>query len=187
VRDKLQEPGNQQKEPQPLLGVRDFWKFISAGRPDWSLLALRASINSVAHAFAERHAIAVWERDVPIRRHGHGLSTLADQVMMVQLKSHPWSVVFQSIFRVTQQDIIGVSEDAQALAGSLQTVGLAFFGEATSGSMGYERFDVGESVESANWEIGNGFGMFQSKYREMPVAEAVDVEFADTVARNLRL
>jgi hypothetical protein len=77
-----------------------------------------------------------------------------------------------------------VPQEAKELSSRLKTRAITFFAEDTSGAMGYEIFENGKSLESAEWESGGDFSRFKSTLREEPPLEVVEDDFADELFRT---
>jgi hypothetical protein len=166
------------------LGITHFLDFAYGGEPEWSLFAVKAPIEAVSAAFAEYAKAERRLTDVPRKAAGGDGDELAQLAAVVQIKDNPWTVVYRSLLWVDSPQLEGVPREARELSARLKTNAVAFIAEDTSGAMAYELFEVGKSLENAEWESGGDFFSFKSTLRKKPVLEEVGDEFADEFFRE---
>ncbi|HSU53722.1 MAG TPA: hypothetical protein VLT36_06660 [Candidatus Dormibacteraeota bacterium] len=165
------------------LGVMDFLKVIYDGQPEWSLLAVKASIEEVSEEFSDFRAANSVSRDVP-RKPGKEYDDVAELVAIVQVKGNPWTIVYRSLLYVDESHIEAVAEEAKELSARLNTRAVTFVGEDTAGANGYKIFENGKLLEDAEWENGGDFFRFKSSLRKRPALESVEDEYVDGIFRE---
>jgi len=166
------------------LGVKDFLKLMHDRQPEWSLLAVKASIDEVSEELVDLHGATTVSKDVP-RKAGENYDDVEQVVAVVHVKGNPWTVIFRSLLYVDKSHLEGVAEDAKELSGRLGTRAITFIGEDTSGANAYKLFEKGKLLEDVEWETGGDFFRFKSSLRKRPALESVDDEFVDGIFKEL--
>ena len=167
-----------------LLGAKDFTDMMYAGHPEWSLLAVRAPVEEVTHAFADFRKAKRVLRDVP-KEPSKKHDSISPLTCVVEVLGTGWSVVLRSLHYARMEELAGVADEAQTLSAQLKTKAISFVGEDTSCAVAYELYDGGQLVERAEWEPGaDDFSGWGSKLRKKPRVEALDLDFADAVFRD---
>jgi len=166
----------------PLLGIKDFIE-LNRAQMEWSLFAVKAPADAVARAFAKFHKITRWNQNVRLKPK-KGMQFVARLTVVVKIRQNPWTVVLRSIMDVSVEELVGVPKEAKAISAALKTRAISFIAEDTSSALGYQIFDSGKLVESADWENGCAFHSFSSKLRQKPALERVDNDFADSLFRE---
>jgi hypothetical protein len=166
------------------LGVKDFLRLMHDGQPEWSLLAVKASIDEVSEEFVDLHGATTVSKDVP-RKAGENYDDVEQVVAVVHVKGNPWTVIFRSLLYVDKSHLEGVAEDAKELSGRLGTRAITFIGQDTSGANAYKLFEKGKLLEDVEWEAGGDFFRFKSSLRKRPALESVDDEFVDGIFKEL--
>lgn len=163
------------------VGISDFLEFVRGSQPEWSQFAVCAPIDSVTKAFAQHEKSKRIMVDAPRKASTATGGVLAPLAAVIQVKGSPWTVVVRSLFTVDASLLEDVPKEARELSRKLKTRAVSFLAEDTSGSMSYEIYDGGQTVESAEWERGGSLLRFKSTARKRPTVEEVGDEFADQV------
>jgi hypothetical protein len=129
-----------------------------------NLLLIRASIDDVAHALADR--TERWERDVV------GREIILGQfgAFVFRLRGHSWTVVIPEVRPELQgwALLIGISEQTRALSGLLKTRAIYYRVGDTSATVGYELYENGELLEKLSaTEGGSPDDTFSSRLRDL--------------------
>ena len=132
-------------------GVLDFLQHVNQGQPEWTLVAAESDVESVAGVLMELRKGSAWEKNVAARP----MEALPQFTFVIRLKGHDWTVAPMTIGWARLEDFQSARQDARELSQRLGVRALAFFGEDTSGSAGYELYERGERVELVEWEGGN--------------------------------
>lgn len=169
----------QSKNAQNPIGIRHFLKFMQEGQPEWALFAIRAPIEDVSTAFAEFRASKKRVVDVPRRGPTDNID-ITFLTAVVQIRGNPWTLVFRSLTDIETTHLRRVPEEAKTLSERLATRAVTFFAEDTSGAMGYEIFERGQSLEHADWEADE-LRRFESTLRPRPTRERDGDRLVDDV------
>jgi hypothetical protein len=167
------------KKSSSPAGIADFLKFMYDGQPEWSLVAVKSSIDEVTEEFADLHGSETVLRDAPRKPTTEKYDDVADQIAIVQVKDNSWTIIFRTLLYVDEENMESAKEDAKELSARLNTKAIMFIGEDTSGSQAYKLFEKGNLLEEAEWEVGGELYTFKSKLRKKPAVEAVGDEFAE--------
>lgn len=151
--------GKLRKDFVTARGADQFKKAI--GHPDWSLVFIEAHPRDVAEAFAKLHPEARWYADTAQAR----LTAKPPVVMIFRLRGHAWTILLRTVGWLRMEDLDAVLADARLLSAALETRALAYMSEHISGCEGYELFEKGSSIESAEWM---GKVEFKSTWRKKP-------------------
>ncbi len=177
--------------PVAKLGIIDFVTMIYEGHPEYTVIAVKASLEDTIQTFiATSHRRETRQRfnvrDVKmIDRKVSGLKFdrkenipleqeqgedengfLAPVIPFVSIKGSDWVVVLRSLFDA-KDEIFDVREEAIALSRELNTKSMILIEEDTSGAMAYQLFENGEQLESFEEACDDDFS-FESKLREKP-------------------
>ena len=165
------------------LGITHFLKFMYDGQPEWSLFAVKASIDDVSEMFVQFRKAKNITINVLLKPAGE-YDDLSNAIAIVKVKNNPWTIVFRSLLTVDSAELENVPVETKELSIRLKTRAITFIGEDTSGAMGFEIYKNGKLLEKAEWESGGEFFSFESTLRERPELEEVGDEFADQVFRK---
>lgn len=160
-----------------FVGARHFLKYFREGQPEWALFAIKAPIGEVSDAFSRFRSAERQIPNVPLRQPAED-PDVAQVTAVVQVKDNPWTVVFRSLTDIDTIHIQRVPEEASRLSAELKTRAVTFMSEDTSGVMGYEIFENGESL--TRWNDGQRSG---SEFSEFPSAK--QTEDTDTVVEQV--
>ena len=182
---KTKRPGAPPSRPQTAkLGVKDFLELTDYTVPEFSVVAVKATLGRTAAAFADLRKTRNWMRNVP-RRDGIGFRRAnASLVAAVAVKRNPWTVIIRSIFRLGAEDYALAVADAKALSARLKTKAIAFVRESKAESVGYDIFERGRAAEHAQWIERGSVCWFQSRFRRKPKKEDLPEQFTDAVFRQ---
>lgn len=177
------------------LGIVDFVKMIYDGHPEYSLLAVKAPIDDVVQALIDlreglnkrdRHDWRTmkykeyrvqsrqmeWEKNIVLKpgrtdkeEDDVGGETLDPGMPVLQVRGTEWTVVIRSLSWLNMDEIEDVPNEAKMLSAKFQTQAITLMEEDTSGAMGYDLFEKGESVE--RFEAGDNVH-FTSNLRDAP-------------------
>ncbi|MEL6441342.1 MAG: hypothetical protein AAFQ80_19070 [Cyanobacteria bacterium J06621_8] len=176
------------------LGVIDFINLIYEGHPEYSLIAVNASLEDTIREF-----IAISQscktktrfdtrlmktKNIPVAslniqrkennfyRNAAQGDILANVIPFVSVKDSQWTVILRSIFYL-EDELDDVPDETKTLSKKLNTKAIYLMEEDTSGSIGYELFEQGNSLESFEEYCDDDF-QFESLLREKP-----DINFND--------
>jgi hypothetical protein len=116
------------------------------GVDDDKAMIVRAPVEAVARAISEKYHATDWKRDTQNRP-----VELAERSVFVgRLRGHDWSFVAASGEPLTE----GVVSDASAreLSKALKTQAVILVADDTSGSLYYQVFHSGRSLEQLEWD-----------------------------------
>ncbi len=177
------------------LGIVDFVKMIHDGHPEYSLLAVKASIDDVVQALIDlREGLTKrdkhdwrtmkykeyriqsrqvgWEKNITLKpcpdsdeEEYPDGEMLEPGIPILQVRGTEWTVVIRSLSWLDMDEIEDVPNEAKALSARFQTKAITLMEEDTSVSIGYDLFENGESVE--RFEAADDVH-FKSKLREAP-------------------
>jgi hypothetical protein len=166
-------------------GTKDFTDLMFAGSPSWYIFAVEAPIDAVLDEFIRLRKAKEVFRDVPVLR-ARKQEDVGALIPVVQVPGNPWAVVLRAPGYVNSNHLAEYRVDAGTLSKRLKTRAIAFCGEDTSGSAGYQLYDSGKLIESAEWANGDdSCSEFTSKRRKLPEREVFDETFADEVFSEL--
>lgn len=158
--------------PTLPLGMREFQNWI--GHPEYSILAVKADIEQVVTALIEDSETTEWRKD--IQSDSKIYDSIPDEepyfIPIVQPKGNQWTVVYWSL------DWTDLSDICMKISSELDTLAMSIGEEDTSGAIGYELFDRGESIEQL--EHGDEI-FFESQVREEPEFDDFDDNERDVV------
>ena len=170
----------QSKNARQPIGVRHFLKFMQEGQPEWALFAIKAPIEEVSAGFAEFRCSKKRVVDVPRRGPTDNID-IAFLTAVVQTRGNPWTLVFRSLTDIEATQLRRVPEEAKTLSERLATRAVTFFAEDTSGGIGYEILERGQSLERADW--ADELTRFESTLRQKPAQQQDRDKFVDDVFR----
>ncbi|MBD2185287.1 hypothetical protein H6S82_03855 [Planktothrix sp. FACHB-1355] len=182
--------------PQIKLGVLDFIKMIYNGHPEYSLIAVKASIDDTVQAFIEFregqqvkerrdyktfrmkerkivHRSIRWEQNIPIRRgkerydDDDGGEEIVWGILFLQVYGSEWTVILRSLCWL-RDEIDDVPKEAKSLSTNLQTKAITLMEGETTGYIGYELLKNGELLEKFEHDGDDEDFYFESKLREKP-------------------
>jgi hypothetical protein len=160
----IRSSGKTRGDMRQMRGASDFLKHVNQGQPEWTLVAAEAGVEEVAAVLAELRQATVWEKDVA----GRPVEAAPRFTFAVRLHGHGWTLAPLSVGWAQLEDFEAARRDARELSQRLGTLALAFFGEDTACTIGYELFDRGERVECVEWEDGGDLLRFESTRRQKP-------------------
>jgi hypothetical protein len=126
---------------------------------------VRASIEKVACACAERTRPARWEQDIAKKK----VPSATRYTYLLQLKDSAWTSILVALGNLSVELMREAESLAREISRQLATRACTWGAENTSGAEDYEIFERGESVEKA---IQDGTIKFESKQRPPPKFKA---------------
>lgn len=191
------------------LGIVDFIKMIYDGHPEYSLLAVKASIDDVVQALIDlREGLTKrdkhdwrtmkykeyriqsrqvgWEKNIALKpcpdndeEEYPDGEMLEPGIPVLQVRGTEWTVVIRSLSWLDIDEIEDVPNEAKVLSAKFQTKAITLMEEDTSGAIGYDLFESGEFLEKLEHCDGEIHG-FESKLRsEKPEIPDWDSENED--------
>ncbi|MEM8718949.1 MAG: hypothetical protein AAGE84_06525 [Cyanobacteria bacterium P01_G01_bin.39] len=176
------------------LGAIDFISMIYEGHPEYSLIAVKASLDETIQEFINTSQSrktrqrfdyrSMKTNDVPvaslkIQRKGSSFirdmdeeDRLANIIPFVKIQGSEWTVILRSIFYASDE-LWDIPEETKALSEKLDTKVIYLEEEDTSGAIGYELFEKGNSLERFEEACDDDF-YFESQLRDKP-----DIKFND--------
>jgi hypothetical protein len=154
------------------LGIKDFINMTDDFHPTWSLFAVESSFEEVVEFSTRFYKSLKVNNNISICSQtieGSLEEKLQDRDFanfIPILKTHEsnWVLLYSEVF----YGGISAPNEASSFSRKLNTRAIALIREDTSGSLGYELFDEGFSVESAIYEYGEDRFSWKSKIRKKP-------------------
>jgi hypothetical protein len=168
----------------PKLGIKDFTALMYRGHPEWSLIAVQASVDRVAADFSRLTKASRCEKQVLLKPSRRG-EQVAPVSVATGICGNPWTIIFRSLFDVSTEELDSVPNEAKDLSSKLKTKAIYFIFEDTAGAMGYGLYEKGRMLEEADWEVGSALSRFKSTLRDNPGLEHATDDFADETFRWL--
>jgi hypothetical protein len=144
------------------------------------MVLVQAPIELVAQAFSQLRQAEIWVRDVYERE----VEIIGQGVMVFQFRGHSWTLINRlcdpPYGSGLPRQVGATEEDAQNLSDLLHTRAIYYTASDTSGTIEYQLYQDGKSVERLFFE--EGFSVqFQSQLRQL---EAEDIENAYSFTMN---
>ncbi len=186
------------------LGILDFLNLIYEKHPEYSLIAVQASIDAVIKAFINQRNQTTtcnredwqtlkfkeyrlqsrqleWKQNIALKAWNatDTVSSLNPGFPIVQVGQ--WTILLRSLGWLNLELIDEVPKDAKALSSVLHTKAVTLIEEDASGAIAYEIFEDNQVLESV--EYFDGEVQFKSKLRDKPIfLELDDEDEADILA-----
>lgn len=135
--------------------VKQFLKLMLDGQPEWALVAVKAPFEAVAKGCSVCWGLQVRTEKLRVAKPLGKHDSVDLNPVVVQVKGHPWVIVFRSLFSLEGDAMHDVEEAARQLSKNLTTQAVSFVGEDTSGAVGCQWFEKGALVEQHESEEGS--------------------------------
>jgi len=126
-------------------GARDFKDYF--GQPEWAVAIIKAPVATVAKEYAAITKSPRWEQDIADRN----IESAKRCALILQLQGSEWSLVLRALGWVGLEEVQQLPKETSELSKRLNTRAFTYMAEDTSGCEGYELFEDGKFLESAEW------------------------------------
>ncbi|MEH2174675.1 hypothetical protein [Nostoc sp.] len=135
---------------------------------------VRSSVEPVAQTFSNLKQMNIWvhnayDREIDIQN---------ESIFVFQLRGHPWSLIYKP--HISSIRIYLTEEDARSISESLGTSAIYYAASDTCGTIEYQLYSNGISVEKLSYEEEVVIE-FQSQLRQV---EAKDIQSAYAFTMN---
>jgi hypothetical protein len=148
---------------QALIDLRE--GLTKRDRHDWRTMKYKEYRIQSRQVGWEKNITLKPYRDPDDEEYAGESETIEPGIPVLQVRGTEWTVVIRSLSWLDMDEIEDVPQEAKALSATFQTRAITLIEEDTSGAMGYELFEHGESVE--RFEAADDVH-FKSKLRDAP-------------------
>jgi ankyrin repeat protein len=187
VPSQTSRPTSLKKNSGPKKGLHDLLEMVRYVEPEYSVIAVKASLDKTAAAFAEFCRIKKWTPDVPCHDLAKPGRANASVIAFVRIKRNSWTIILRSVFCLADGGEELAVEEAKELSTRLRTNALVLVRNATEETTAYDFFGRGRRWEHARWTEHASSSRFSTRFRRKPARGESPEDFVDAVFRQQRI